>query len=113
MTFAEYEERLFLILAFYPELNQQTALSRCYTALGLNGEAGEVAEKIKKHLRDGLKVEAKYRHDILTELGDVLWYVMACAREHGWSLDDVAKRNIEKLESRHARNTLSGDGDDR
>ena len=85
-----------------------------YPALGLASEAGEVAGKIKKVLRDKSgsfgpeTIEA-----IGNELGDVLWYVAVLAADLGLSLDDIAARNVEKLRSRMARGTIRGDGDQR
>src|SRR4051812_15641246 len=83
-----------------------------YPTLGLAGETGEVAEKIKKAVRDhnGVIDDAR-RADIEKELGDVLWYVSQIASELGLSLDQVAAKNIEKLLSRKARNVLTGSGD--
>ncbi len=85
-----------------------------YYALKLNGEAGEIAEKVGKALRDanGVITEEK-RQAILKELGDVFWYVGAIAHELGFTLDDVANANMEKLMSRLKRGTTQGDGDDR
>jgi NTP pyrophosphatase (non-canonical NTP hydrolase) len=85
-----------------------------YNALGMNGEAGEVAEKIKKLARDGRPSdEAAFRAGVCKELGDVLWYLAACARDFGFTLEEVATANLDKLASRKARNVLSGSGDDR
>lgn len=85
-----------------------------YPTLGLVGEAGEVAEKIKKVLRDadGVVSEEK-RQEIKKELGDVLWYVAQVATELDLSLEDVAEANMEKLLSRLERGVLSGSGDNR
>ena len=80
-----------------------------YTALGLAGEAGEVADKVKKILR-GDSIDLATIRD---ELGDVLWYVAMVAKELGYPLDVVAKRNIEKLASRKERGVTKGDGDNR
>ena len=80
-----------------------------YTALGLTGEAGEIANKVKKVLR-GDCVDFFALRD---ELGDVLWYVAAMATELGYSLDTIAKRNLEKLESRKERGVTKGEGDNR
>lgn len=82
--------------------------------LGLCGESGEVAEKFKKLLRDkqGVITEGD-RAEIVKELGDVLWYVTAVAHLMGSSLEEVARRNNEKLASRRDRNQLSGSGDNR
>jgi NTP pyrophosphatase (non-canonical NTP hydrolase) len=85
-----------------------------YPALGLAGEAGEVAEHAKKAIRDDAgKVSDERRAAMSKELGDVLWYVAQLASELELSLEDVAKQNLEKLFSRQKRGVLSGSGDDR
>lgn len=82
--------------------------------LGLTGEAGETADKIKKILRDkGGMVSDEDRESVTKELGDVLWYVAAIARCLGVDLSEVAEGNINKLESRYQRNKLHGAGDER
>jgi NTP pyrophosphatase (non-canonical NTP hydrolase) len=85
-----------------------------YPALGLSGEAGEVAEHAKKAIRDDEgKVTDERRAAMAKELGDVLWYVAQLASELGLDLDEIAQANLEKLLSRQQRGVLSGDGDDR
>ena len=91
-----------------------------YPALGLSNEAGEVGGKLKKLIRDeGLKFDGtdnltdKQRADIGSELGDVLWYIAALARDLGLSLNEVAHMNLEKLSDRKARGKIGGSGDDR
>jgi NTP pyrophosphatase (non-canonical NTP hydrolase) len=85
-----------------------------YPALGLAGEAGEVAEHAKKAIRDDAgKVTDERRAKLAKELGDVLWYVAQLASELGLDLDEIAKGNLEKLLSRQARGVLSGSGDER
>ncbi len=85
-----------------------------YATLGLNGEAGEVAEKVKKLLRDKEeKITPEYRQEIVKELGDVFWYLSNVAYELGVTLSDVANINIEKLRSRAKRNQIKGEGDNR
>lgn len=92
-----------------------------YYALGLAGEAGECADKLKKHFRDdawpnhtfSTDLTADRREAMKKELGDVLWYVARFAHHLGYTLDDVGRTNIEKLASRMERNLLGGDGDDR
>lgn len=85
-----------------------------YLTLGLNGEAGEIAEKVKKILRDknGVMTEED-KTNLAMEIGDVLWYAGRLADELGWSLDVIAQRNLDKLKSRKERNVLAGSGDAR
>ena len=85
-----------------------------YPALGLAGEAGEVAEHVKKAIRDdGAGVTPERRAALARELGDVLWYVSQLATELDLDLDAIAAENLEKLLSRQRRGVLSGSGDDR
>ena len=82
--------------------------------LGLTGEAGEAADKVKKIIRDKKGVASDEDKDaIKKELGDVLWYVANMSRYLGFSLSDIAETNIDKLESRYQRNKLHGAGDER
>lgn len=107
MNFEEYQQKS-RKTAKYPEAGNNFV----YPTLGLTGEAGEVAEKIKKVLRDnGGKIDDEAKKLIKKELGDVLWYVAQLATELGLSLDDVANHNIEKLLSRLERDKLGGSGD--
>lgn len=109
MTFDEYQQKS-RKTALYPN----SGSNFIYPTLGLAGEAGEVAEKIKKVLRDhdGVIDEVR-KQEIAKELGDVLWYVAQIASELGLSLRDVASANIEKLYSRLERGKISGSGDSR
>ncbi|MGA9875973.1 MAG: nucleoside triphosphate pyrophosphohydrolase family protein [Solirubrobacteraceae bacterium] len=85
-----------------------------YPALGLAGEAGEVAEHAKKAIRDDAgKVSDERRAAMSKELGDVLWYVAQLATELELSLEEIAAQNLGKLFSRQRRGVLSGSGDDR
>ena len=96
--------------AIYPGRN--TIHGIVYCALKLNGEAGEVAEKVGKALRDDHStITPERREALLLELGDVLWYVANLANELQFSLRDVAEANLQKLASRKARGTLQGSGD--
>lgn len=85
-----------------------------YATLGLAGEAGEIANKVKKLWRDGDgSISEEKEKELSDELGDVLWYVSAICSVLGLELDDIAKHNIEKLKSRLERNVISGSGDNR
>ena len=78
--------------------------------LGLVGETGEIAEKIKKSFRDGTEIDCD---DIAKELGDVLFYVAALASVYEIKLSDIAATNLNKLFDRKERNVLQGSGDNR
>ena len=96
--------------AFYPNVG----INPIYPTLGLVGEAGEVADKVKKVLRDnGGEFDASSIKALKLELGDVLWYISQLSSELGLSLEDVAKSNLEKLRSRADRGVISGEGDER
>lgn len=104
----------------YQQLALRTAAGKSknnelfHLVLGLVGEAGEIAEKFKKLVRDNDSNEDLIdREDIAKELGDVLWYIATLADYLELSLDDVATKNIDKLSSRLERGTLSGSGDNR
>ena len=109
MTFEEYQ-KLSRKTAIYPDKDNNFI----YPTLGLTGEAGEVAEKIKKVLRDNSGVvDDLKRQEIKKELGDVLWYLSQIATELDLSLDDIATFNVEKINSRQERKKISGYGDNR
>lgn len=95
--------------AFYP--NSGNEGGELYPVLGLNGEAGEVAEKFKKAMRDG--VPDDFTEQVKKELGDCLWYISAIASEMGLKLSAVAQGNLHKLQGRSERGVLSGSGDER
>lgn len=85
-----------------------------YPTLGLVGEAGEIANKVKKILRDNDgEMQEDVRQNLISELGDVLWYVAALATDLRAELSEVANKNIEKLNSRKNRGTIGGSGDNR
>lgn len=85
-----------------------------YPALGLAGEAGEVCNKTKKILRDdGGRMTEEKRTQLIDELGDVLWYVANLATDLGVTLDEIARINLAKLNSRKERGTITGSGDNR
>jgi len=110
MTFEEYEKQA-LTTAIY---NGNKMLDLCHWALGLSGESGEIAEKLKKIIRDqGADPSKIDREDIKKELGDILWYITALAHELEIDLEDVAQTNVEKLTSRLQRGVVAGSGDNR
>ena len=108
MTIKEYQE-IINLTAVYPR-----EIGIMYCTLGLCGEAGEVAEKVKKVFRDnqGIVTEDK-RHELKKEIGDVLWYCTALASELGFSLEEILEENYNKLIQRRKTNTLHGSGDNR
>ena len=117
MDLNDYQEQA-VGTAVYPSAGKGIREGKAYCALKLAGEAGEVAEKIAKYefrgdLIPGPHPLATYQMMIEKELGDVLWYIAALAREFGLSLSDVAAANLVKLSDRKARGVLKGSGDDR
>jgi NTP pyrophosphatase (non-canonical NTP hydrolase) len=103
-SFNEYQEFV-KSMKVYPEKH-----AIVYPALGLTGEAGEIAEKVKKSLRGDKELD---REALLKELGDPLWYITSLADDLGYTLQDVVDANVEKLTSRKERGVLKGSGDDR
>lgn len=113
MDFNEYQEKAKKYDFFEPE-NSLTSPGFIEKILGLTGEAGETADKIKKIIRDKGGIASKDdKSAIMKELGDTLWYLATLARYLGIPLSDVAETNIEKLESRVQRGTMHGEGDNR
>lgn len=106
MNFNEYQD-LARSTAIYP-----ADQGIVYTALGLAGEAGEVAEKVKKMIRDNKSLD-EVKLNIAAELGDVLWYVANLAAEIGYDLKSVAQENYAKLADRQERGVIGGSGDNR
>ena len=96
--------------ALYPDVGSNAI----YPTLGLVGEAGEVADKVKKILRDKEGVfDEESKDAIKIELGDVLWYISQLTSELGYELEDVANSNLQKLNDRKNRGKISGSGDNR
>jgi len=85
-----------------------------YPTLGLTGEAGEVANKVKKIIRDGSNSkDEKLVSEIKAEIGDCLWYIAVLADDFNIKLSDIASANLEKLAIRKKNNTIHGSGDNR
>lgn len=108
MDFNTYQQQA-ATTAVYPE-----SAKYVYPTLGLCGETGEVAEKIKKVIRDngGVFTEEK-KKEIVKEMGDVLWYIAALLSDLGVTMDEAAVGNLEKLFSRKERGVINGNGDNR
>lgn len=118
-TFDEYEEEAMQFAVYEQDV--------IYPLIGLVSEAGEVADKIKKTMRDHDEIDLltsplgevyhqphyERRVAMAKELGDVLWYVTALANDLGFSLDEIASMNIEKLRDRDDRDMIHGSGDER
>lgn len=113
MDFKQYQEKAITTKIY----NQSVAIPYC--VLGIAGEAGEIAEKIKKYLRDEFDNYSKgfmreeMKVEISKEVGDVLWYLAAICDELGLDFNEVAEQNIAKLQSRKDRGQLVGSGDNR
>ena len=109
MELAEYQNQS-RTTAVYPNAGANLT----YPALGLCGEAGEAAEKVKKAIRDdGGQLTPARREALAAELGDVLWYLAQLAPAAGLDLDEIAEENLHKLLSRRERGVLQGSGDRR
>ena len=109
MTLTEYQRKA-AKTAIYKEEHRMV-----YPALGLTGEAGEIANKVKKILRDdydSVELMAK-KLELSKEIGDVLWYCAALADDLGFDLCEIAQKNLDKLQSRAERGTIQGSGDNR
>lgn len=108
MKFSEYQEKA-RNTAIYPKEQ-----GLYYTTLGLVGEAGEIANKVKKVIRDDAgDLTDEARAVIVNEIGDALWYIANLAFELGIELDMIAHQNLRKLSARQEGKTLKGSGDDR
>lgn len=97
MNFEDYQKAA-SVTGLYPKRLSNLE----YPTLGLAGEAGEVANIVKKIQRDfGGEITGETRAKLKDELGDVLWYISACADELGLTLEEIAEFNVEKLAKRH------------
>jgi len=96
--------------AEYPHYNINDIIS--YLGLGIAGESGEIANKLKKVIRGDKSIDA-ISQDLAYELGDVLWYVSELSKELNYSLSTIAEMNLQKLAERKKNNTIKGTGDNR
>lgn len=113
MKLNEYQEKCSKYDLYTPTSNitEQAFMDKI---LGLVGESGEVADKVKKIMRDNNgKAKEQDLIEIAKEIGDVLWYVAELSKYIGFSLEDIAVINLNKLESRKDRGKLCGSGDNR
>ena len=113
----------------YQEKAMATCMPSCenfsYMALNLVGEVGEFTGKIAKHIRKGEVfiddcklyfkrcLPGEVYEVLMDEAGDILWQLSGLCKVMGWSLNDVAERNLEKLRSRAERGVIDGNGDKR
>lgn len=113
MTLEQYQTAA-MEKAIYPD-------ALIYPMLGLQGEVGELSEKLKKYFRDNdyevtiedavTELPAELRYAMALECSDVLWYITAVASDLGYDLEEIAELNIEKLDSRQRRKKIKGSGD--
>lgn len=109
MTFKEYQ-----VQALTTSRGKEEHNELFHRILGLVGETGELAEKLKKWVRDENSQESSLdKQDLEKELGDVLWYIAILADYLELDLEQVASTNLEKLASRKKRGVLNGKGDNR
>jgi NTP pyrophosphatase (non-canonical NTP hydrolase) len=107
MEINEYQEKTLETVVF----DDKNPISYCI--LGLNGEAGEIANKYKKVLRGDTELTEELKAKIKDEIGDVQWYLSVLSNLLGFTLEDVCKTNIKKLNERRENGTIKGDGDKR
>ncbi len=115
MTFNEYQDASATTDVIKekvgPKLDEHMFL---YYVMGLAGESGEVANKVKKLYRDGAGfATAEQKKELTSELGDVLWYITRLADAWGYTIEEVAEMNVAKLQSRKDRQAIYGAGDNR
>ena len=108
MTLNEYQQKA-LETAVYPQ-----EFKIIYPSLGLTGEAGECADKVKKVIRDNSgEFTAEKKRELAKEIGDVLWYCATLAHDIGYDFETIGQMNYAKLHSRQERGVLGGSGDNR
>ena len=109
MTLNEYQQK-----ALHTAASKNKHNEFFHLVLGLVGESGEIAEKVKKLVRDhNSDLEKLDKEDIAKELGDVMWYVATLAHFLDYNLEEIGEKNIQKLSDRQKRSKLGGSGDNR
>lgn len=106
----EYQKRTSQTAIFPSEVPDSVPPEVVYCTMGLDGESGEVVEKVKKAWRED---DPSYLEDLEDELGDVLWYWAQLCEQLGLDSSRVAQRNLDKLNDRRERGVLTGEGDGR
>ena len=110
MTFDDYQKKALTTAKFSGDELKDIM----HWVLGVTGESGEIAEKVKKIIRDKQGVFSQEdKTELAKEIGDVLWYLATLAEQLGVSFDEVAEGNLAKLKSRHERGVIGGSGDNR
>ncbi|MDZ7786368.1 MAG: nucleoside triphosphate pyrophosphohydrolase family protein [Candidatus Saccharibacteria bacterium] len=110
MTLDEYQREALVTAAFTEDNFKDLA----HWVLGVTGEAGEIAEKLKKIVRDkNGEITLEDRDEIIKEIGDVMWYLAVLAEHLDVSFEEAGRRNISKLRDRQKRNMIRGSGDNR
>lgn len=110
MTLDEYQKEALVTAIF----SDDTFKDLVHWGFGVVGEAGEIAEKLKKLIRDkDAQLTAQDVDELIKEIGDVMWYLAVLSKHLGVSFEEVGTRNIAKLRSRQARGRIQGSGDNR
>jgi NTP pyrophosphatase (non-canonical NTP hydrolase) len=110
MTLNEYQTEALMTALWSGDEMKDLA----HWVLGVTGESGEIAEKVKKIIRDfDGKLSEDAKKELMKEIGDVMWYLAVLSENLGYTFEEVGKKNITKLRDRQARNKLHGSGDNR
>jgi NTP pyrophosphatase (non-canonical NTP hydrolase) len=110
MTFDDYQKQALTTAKF----NDDELKDIMHWVLGVTGESGEIAEKVKKIIRDKQGVfSSEDKTELAKEIGDVLWYLATLAAQLGVPFNEIAEGNLAKLQSRAARGVIGGSGDNR
>jgi NTP pyrophosphatase (non-canonical NTP hydrolase) len=110
MTFDEYQKQALTTAKFTDDELKDIM----HWVLGVTGESGEIAEKVKKIIRDKQGIfSSEDKAALAKEIGDVLWYLATLAEQLGVSFDEIAQGNLAKLKSRQERGVIGGSGDNR